>query len=451
MKFLENVFRLLTEHLFRDRIVDTNRRYHFKGGVDMGRVYLCIDLKSFYASVECVARGYDPFKVPLVVADPTRGDGAITLAISPALKELGVKNRCRIFEIPKQIQYEIAMPRMRKYIEVSAQIYGIYLQFMSPDDIHVYSIDEVFIDATPYLKTYNCKATDFAKMLMNAVMAKTGICATAGIGTNLYLAKIAMDIVAKHVPEHIGILTEELYRKLLWNHQPLTDFWGFGHGKTARLAKYGVYDMQGITMLPEALLYKEFGVNAEFIIDHAWGRESCTMADIHNYRGKSRSLSNSQILFSDYDVDGARIVMKEMVENLVLELVEENLYAKGISLYIRYSKDCIPATGGAMKLTQATCSIKKIQEAFGKLFIDKVRIGYGIRQIGISLTNLTYEPDMQLSFFDDPEDEEKEKQMEVAMVDIRTRFGKNALLKGFNLFDKATGIKRNTMVEGHNG
>lgn len=451
MKFLENVFRLLTEHLFRDRIVDTNRRYHFKGGVDMGRVYLCIDLKSFYASVECVARGYDPFKVPLVVADPTRGDGAITLAISPALKELGVKNRCRIFEIPKQIQYEIAMPRMRKYIEVSAQIYGIYLQFMSPDDIHVYSIDEVFIDATPYLKTYNCKATDFAKMLMNAVMAKTGICATAGIGTNLYLAKIAMDIVAKHVPEHIGILTEELYRKLLWNHQPLTDFWGFGHGKTARLAKYGVYDMQGITMLPEALLYKEFGVNAEFIIDHAWGRESCTMADIHNYRGKSRSLSNSQILFSDYDVDGARIVMKEMVENLVLELVEENLYAKGISLYIRYSKDCIPATGGAMKLTQATCSIKKIQEAFGKLFIDKVRIGYGIRQIGISLTNLTYEPDMQLSFFDDPEDEEKEKQMEVAMVDIRTRFGKNALLKGFNLFDKATGIKRNTMVGGHNG
>jgi len=451
MKFLENVFRLLTEHLFRDRIVDTNRRYHFKGGVDMGRVYLCIDLKSFYASVECVARGYDPFKVPLVVADPTRGDGAITLAISPALKELGVKNRCRIFEIPKQIQYEIAMPRMRKYIEVSAQIYGIYLQFMSPDDIHVYSIDEVFIDATPYLKTYNCKATDFAKMLMNAVMVKTGICATAGIGTNLYLAKIAMDIVAKHVPEHIGILTEELYRKLLWNHQPLTDFWGFGHGKAARLAKYGVYDMQGITMLQEALLYKEFGVNAEFIIDHAWGRESCTMADIHNYRGKSRSLSNSQILFSDYDVDGARIVMKEMVENLVLELVEENLYAKGISLYIRYSKDCIPATGGAMKLTQATCSIKKIQEAFGKLFIDKVRIGYGIRQIGISLTNLTYEPDMQLSFFEDPEDEEKEKQMEVAMVDIRTRFGKNALLKGFNLFDKATGIKRNTMVGGHNG
>ena len=417
----------------------------------MGRVYLCIDLKSFYASVECVARGYDPFKVPLVVADPTRGDGAITLAISPALKELGVKNRCRIFEIPKQIQYEIAMPRMRKYIEISAQIYGIYLQFISPDDIHVYSIDEVFIDATPYLKTYNCKAIDFAKMLMNAVMAKTGICATAGIGTNLYLAKIAMDIVAKHVPEHIGILTEELYRKLLWNHQPLTDFWGFGHGKAARLAKYGVYDMQGIAMLPEALLYKEFGVNAEFIIDHAWGRESCTMADIHNYRGKSRSLYNSQILFSDYDVDGARIVMKEMVENLVLELVEENLYAKGISLYIRYSKDCIPATGGAKKLTQTTCSIKKIQEAFGKLFIDKVRIGYGIRQIGISLTNLTYEPDMQLSFFEDPEDEEKEKQMEIAMVDIRTRFGKNALLKGFNIFDKATGMKRNTMVGGHNG
>lgn len=417
----------------------------------MGRVYMCIDLKSFYASVECVARGYDPFQVPLVVADPTRGEGAITLAISPALKELGVKNRCRIFEIPKHIQYDIAMPRMRKYIEVSAQIYGIYLQYISPDDIHVYSIDEVFIDATPYLKTYNCKAKDFAKMLMQAVMDKTGICATAGIGTNLYLAKIAMDIVAKHVPEHIGILTEELYQKCLWKHQPLTDFWNVGRGTAARLAKYGVFDMKGITELPEELLYKEFGVKAIFLIDHAWGREPCTMEQIHNYKGKSRSLSNSQILFEDYDVDSAHIVMKEMVENLVLELVENNLYAKGISLFIRYSKDCIPATGGAMKLEQTTCSIKKIQAAFNSLFIDKVKIGYGIRQIGIQLTDLTYEPDLQLSFFDNVDDDEKERQIEVAMIGIRNRYGKNALLKGFNYLDKATGIKRNMMVGGHNG
>ena len=417
----------------------------------MGNVYMCIDLKSFYASVECVARGYDPFKVNLVVADPTRGEGAITLAISPALKELGVKNRCRIFEIPKHIQYEIAMPRMKKYIEVSAQIYGIYLQFISPDDIHVYSIDEVFIDATPYLKTYNCKAKDFAKMLMQAVMDKTGICATAGIGTNLYLAKIAMDIVAKHVPEHIGILNEELYRKYLWKHQPLTDFWNVGRGTAARLAKYGVYDMQGITQLSEEVLYKEFGVKAVFLIDHAWGREPCTMAEIHNYKVKSRSLSNSQILFEDYDVDSARIVMKEMVENLVLELVENDLYAKGISLYIRYTKDCIPSTGGSKKLEQTTCSIKKIQAAFDSLFMDKVKIGYGIRQIGISLNNLTYEPDMQLSFFDDIEDEEKERKVETAMVGIRNKYGKNALLKGFNLYEKATGIKRNTMVGGHNG
>lgn len=399
----------------------------------MGNVYMCIDLKSFYASVECVARGYDPFKVNLVVADPTRGEGAITLAISPALKELGVKNRCRIFEIPKHIQYEIAMPRMKKYIEVSAQIYGIYLQFISPDDIHVYSIDEVFIDATPYLKTYNCKAKDFAKMLMQAVMDKTGICATAGIGTNLYLAKIAMDIVAKHVPEHIGILNEELYRKYLWKHQPLTDFWNVGRGTAARLAKYGVYDMQGITQLSEEVLYKEFGVKAVFLIDHAWGREPCTMAEIHNYKGKSRSLSNSQILFEDYDVDSARIVMKEMVENLVLELVENDLYAKGISLYIRYTKDCIPSTGGSKKLELTTCSIKKIQAAFDSLFMDKVKIGYGIRQIGISLNNLTYEPDLQLSFFDDIEDEEKERKVETAMVGIRNKYGKNALLKDFNL------------------
>ncbi len=417
----------------------------------MGNVYMCIDLKSFYASVECVARGYDPFKVPLVVADPTRGDGAITLAISPALKELGVKNRCRIYEIPKHIQYEIAMPRMRKYMEVSAQIYGIYLQFISPDDIHVYSIDEVFIDATPYLRTYNCTPKEFAKKLMQAVMDKTGICATAGIGTNLYLAKIAMDIVAKHVPEHIGVLNEAMYRKYLWNHQPLTDFWNVGRGTARRLAKYGVFDMKGITELPEEVVYNEFGVKGAFLIDHAWGREPCTMEQIHNYRGKSRSLSNSQILFEDYDIDGARIVMKEMVENLVLELVENNLYAKGISLFIGYSKDCIPSTGGSMKLSQATCSIKKIQAAFNSLFIDKVKIGYGIRQIGISLADLTYEPDMQLSFFEEPEDDEKEKHIETAMIDIRNKYGKNAMLRGFNFLDKATGIKRNTMVGGHNG
>ncbi|WP_028515168.1 DNA repair protein [Ruminococcus flavefaciens] len=417
----------------------------------MGRVYMCIDLKSFYASVECVARGYDPFEVPLVVADPTRGEGAITLAISPALKELGVKNRCRIFEIPKHIQYEIAMPRMKKYIEVSAQIYGIYLQFISPDDIHVYSIDEVFIDATPYLKTYNCSAKEFAKKLMQAVMDKTGICATAGIGTNLYLAKIAMDIVAKHVSEHIGVLNEAMYRKYLWKHQPLTDFWNVGRGTATRLAKYGVYDMEGITELPEELLYKEFGVKAVFLIDHAWGRETCTMEQIHNYKGKSRSLSNSQILFEDYDVDGAHIVMKEMVENLVLELVENNLYAKGISLFMRYSKDCIPSTGGTVKLEQTTNSIKKIQAAFDNLFMDKVKIGYGIRQIGIQLTDLTYEPDLQLSFFEDVDDAEKEQQIEVAMIGIRNRYGKNALLKGFNFLNKATGIKRNMMVGGHNG
>lgn len=417
----------------------------------MGNVYMCIDLKSFYASVECVARGYDPFKVPLVVADPTRGDGAITLAISPALKELGVKNRCRIYEIPKHIQYEIAMPRMRKYMEVSAQIYGIYLQYISPDDIHVYSIDEVFIDATPYLRTYNCTPKELAKKLMQAVMDKTGICATAGIGTNLYLAKIAMDIVAKHVPEHIGVLNEAMYRKYLWTHQPLTDFWNVGHGTARRLAKYGVFDMKGVTELPEEVIYNEFGVKGAFLIDHAWGREPCTMEQIHNYRGKSRSLSNSQILFEDYDVDGARVVMKEMVENLVLELVENNLYAKGISLFIGYSKDCIPSTGGSMKLNQATCSIKKIQAAFNSLFIDKVKIGYGIRQIGISLADLTYEPDMQLSFFEDPEDDEKEKHIETAMIDIRNKYGKNAMLRGFNFLDKATGIKRNTMVGGHNG
>ncbi len=417
----------------------------------MERIYLCIDLKSFYASVECVARGYDPFRVNLVVADPSRGSGAITLAISPAMKALGVKSRSRLFEIPKSIKYEIAVPQMRKYMEVSAQIYGVYLRYISPDDIHVYSIDEVFIDVTPYLRTYRKTPREIAQMLMDAVMEETGICATAGIGTNLYLAKVAMDIVAKHVPGHIGVLNEGMYRKYMWSHQPLTDFWGFGRGTVRRLAKFGVCDMRGIAEMPEQALYKEFGVKAEFIIDHAWGREPCTMEDIHRYEPKSHSLSNSQILFSDYCAGDALVVMKEMVENLVLEMVGNGLYAGGISLFIRYSKDCIPASGGSAKLPQATCSIKKIRAEFERIFGEKVEPDHSIRQIGIALTELTAECGRQLNFFDDFNEDVREERLESAVVSIRRRYGKNALLKGLNYLGCATGRMRNTLVGGHKG
>ena len=253
------------------------------------KTYLCIDLKTFYASVECIDRGLDPFLTKLVVADPTRGDTTICLAISPAMKALGVRNRCRIFEIPRGIEYIKAMPRMRRYMEVSARIYGIYLRYVSPDDIHPYSIDECFIDATPYLKLYDIDARSFAEKLMSEVRRDTGVCATAGIGPNLFLAKVALDITAKHVADNIGVLDEESFRAQIWPHRPITDIWGIGPGIAARLAKYHVYDLMGVAALDEQILYREFGVNAEYLIDHAFGREPTTIAEIQAYRPAASS------------------------------------------------------------------------------------------------------------------------------------------------------------------
>ena len=290
-------------------------------------IFMCIDLKSFFASVECADRGIDPFTTNLVVSDPSRGNGAICLAITPAMKALGIRNRCRIFEIPPGVQYITALPRMKRYMEVSAQVYGVYLRYISPEDIHVYSIDECFIDATPYLAMYNTSPKQLAQTLMNAVFEETHICATAGVGTNLFLAKVALDITAKHVPDHIGWLDEKEFREKLWSHRPITDFWNVGSGVARRLAKYGVYDMGGVAKMNEDILYKEFGVNAEFLIDHAHGREPCTMAEIHAYESKTKSLSNGQILFEDYSADNAFIVMKEMADTLILELVEKKLAA----------------------------------------------------------------------------------------------------------------------------
>ena len=231
------------------------------------KVYCCIDLKSFFASVEAVDRGLDPFTTNLVVADSSRGKGSICLAITPAMKALGIKNRCRIFEIPEHVEYISAMPRMKRYMEVSSQIYGIYLKFISPDDIHVYSIDECFIDITSYISLYGKTPKEIANMLMNEVMEETGICATAGIGTNMFLAKVALDITAKKAPDHIGYLDEELFKNEIWNHKPITDIWNIGKGIASRLAKYGVYDLKGVTGMSEQTLYREFGVNAEYLIE----------------------------------------------------------------------------------------------------------------------------------------------------------------------------------------
>ena len=278
------------------------------------RVYFVIDMKSFFASVECAERGLDAMTTKLVVADKERSETTICLAVSPAMKKLGVKNRCRLYEIPKDIEYEIAPPRMKKYIEYAAEIYGIYLKYIDKSEIHVYSIDECIIDATDYLKIYNLKAKEFAQKLMNEINDKLHIPSSAGIGSNMYLAKIALDITAKHSPDRIGWLTQEKFIKTLWNHKPLTDFWGISTGISTRLAKYGIYDMEGISKADEDLLYKEFGINAELIIDHSNGIEPCLMSDIKDYKGKTKSISSSQILPCNYNFKDAKLVMREMVD-----------------------------------------------------------------------------------------------------------------------------------------
>lgn len=265
-----------------------------------GRTYMCIDLKSFYASVECVELGKDPMTTNLVVADRERSEKTICLAISPSMKKLGIKNRCRLFEIPKNVKYICAPPRMKKYIEYSAEVYGIYLKYIAKEDIHVYSIDEAFMDVTDYLPLYKMTARELAERMMADVKQELGITATAGIGSNLYLAKVALDITAKHVEDNIGYLNEELFRETLWRYQPLTDFWRIGNGTVRRLNSVGIMNMEDIAHADEDLLYKLFGVDAELLIDHAWGKECVTMADIKNYKPHSSSISSGQVLSRDY-------------------------------------------------------------------------------------------------------------------------------------------------------
>lgn len=335
------------------------------------RVYLCIDLKSFYASVECVERGLDPFEINLVVADPDRGGGAITLAVTPAIKKLGVPSRGRIYEIPEGIEYIIARPRMKLYMEYSAEIYSIFLKYVAPEDIHVYSIDESFLDVTPYLHYYDLSVKQLAKTIIDDVFDQTGITATVGIGTNLFLTKVALDITAKHSPDNMGYLDEDLFKQLLWHHTPITDFWMIGPGTARRLEKLGIYDLYGITRFPEGILYKEFGVNAEYLIDHAWGREPVLISDIKAYKPTSNSISNSQILFEDYNANDAYLILKEMVDSNVLDLTEKHLVTDHISLFIGYSKDKRKPSRGSRKITNRTNSYRILMEEFRLLYAKK--------------------------------------------------------------------------------
>lgn len=415
------------------------------------KIYMCIDLKSFFASVECVDMGLDPFTTNLVVADPARGSGAICLAITPAMKALGIRNRCRVFEIPQGVEYITAKPRMKRYMEVSADIYEEYLKYISAEDIHIYSIDECFIDATPYLKMYQKTPRQLAVMLMQAVFERTKICATAGVGTNLFLAKVALDVTAKHAPDHIGMLGEQQFKERIWYHLPLTDIWGIGKRTEERLNKLGAYNLFDVTRVDEKLLYKEFGVNAQLLIDHAHGREPCTMAQIRSYTAQSHSISNGQILFEDYSYDDAFTVMKEMVENLVLELVEKQLAADSISLSVGYSKDIKPRTGATRKLGVVTGSYSKLSEQFERAFAETTRRDTPIRSINIALGGVVDEVYSTIDLFTDTQAEEREHSMQQAILEIKHKYGKNALIRGMSLRDKATGRQRNNMIGGHNG
>lgn len=415
------------------------------------RTYLCIDMKSFYASVECAERNISPFETNLVVADESRGKGAITLAISPKLKSLGVKNRCRLFEIPKDIDYIIAKPRMSLYIKYCADIFEIYLDYFSQDDIHQYSIDEAFIDVTDYLSIYKLTAKQLAKKLINEIATRTHIPATCGIGTNLFLAKVALDITAKHCKDHIGELTEETFKETLWEHRPITDFWNIANGTANRLARFGIYDLKGVANAPEEILYRHFGKNAKILIDHANGKESCTIADIKKYKSKSKSISNSQILFSDYEYDKAKIVIQEMALNGCQRLIREHLIASHVGIFVGYSKDVIPASGGTKKLLNSTNLYSFIREYVDELFEETTAKDVPIRRLGISFSGLADESAEGYDLFTDFEAIEKERRLEHAVLEIKDRFGKNAMLRAFDLQEGATQVERNKLIGGHNG
>ena len=413
------------------------------------RTYFCIDLKSFYASVECVERGQDPFKYNLVVADSSRGDGAICLAVSPALKSLGIGGRCRLFEIPKDVDFVIAKPRMKLYMQYSSEIYAVYLSFFCKEDIHVYSVDECFVDVTEYLSLYNMHPRELAEKFVSEIYKKTSITAAVGIGSNLFLAKVALDVSAKHSKNFIGYLDLSLFKETIWHHKPLSDIWNVGKGISKRLEKYGIYDLYGIATCNEDLLYREFGINAELLIDHARGEEPCTIKDIHNYKSKNNSLSNSQILFENYSQSDAKIVLREMVYQMSLNMVEKNLVCNSISLGLGYADRLIPTSGGMQKINEYTNSYSVLLDEFNKLFDKLATKGYLIRKISIGCNNVIEEFYTMYDLFSGKEKVFKENQVAKSVIEIKKKHGKNSILKGLNFVDKATAIERNKMIGGH--
>ena len=473
------------------------------------RIYIAIDLKSFYASVECVERKLDPLTANLVVADESRTAKTICLAVSPSLKAYGIPGRARLFEVIQKakkynLEYIAAPPRMALYMQYSTRIYGIYLKYIAPEDIHVYSVDEVFMDVTQYLKLYNMDARSLAEKIINDVLSQTGITATAGIGTNLYLCKVAMDIVAKHIePDENGVriayLDEKLYREKLWSHTPITDFWRVGKGYATKLKAHGIYTMGDIARCSigkdgdfynEDLLYKLFGINAELLIDHAWGYEPCTIEEIKKYKPRNNSLSSGQVLHEPYDYEKTRLIIKEMTDLLVLQLVDkalitdqivitigydiENLtnekiknYYKGEITTDHYGRKVPKHAHGTINLKRYTSSTVLIMEAALKLYDDIIDRNLLVRRINITANHVVgekYEQPKeqyeQLELFVDYEEKEKqeekenlelekERKLQHALLDVKKKYGKNAILRGMNLEEGATARQRNNQIGGH--
>ena len=485
------------------------------------RSYVAIDLKSFYASVECIERGLDPLTTNLVVADASRTEKTICLAVSPSLKAYGIPGRARLFEVVQKVRevnrsrkpgtpeltYITATPRMSLYVKYSTMIYQVYLRYVAPEDIHVYSIDEVFMDVTAYLKTYRMTAWELARKMVREVLAETGITATAGIGTNLYLCKIAMDIVAKHAPAdadgvRMASLDEMSYRRLLWDHQPLTDFWRVGRGYARRLSEVGLFTMGDIARCSlgketefynEDLLYRIFGINAELLIDHAWGWEPTTIADIKNYKPENNSISSGQVLQCPYPYDKARIVVREMAELLSLDLVAKKLVTDQLVLTVGYDVENLtdPAkraryqgevtadfygrlvpkhAHGTENLDGFTSSTRKIVEGTLAIFDRQLDPALTVRRLNLTACHVVDEKKAaeeekyeQLELFKDygltAEQKEREakqeerlareKKMQEAILNLQKRYGKNAVLKGMDLEEGATTRERNGQIGGH--
>ena len=497
------------------------------------RACIAIDLKSFYASVECVSRGLDPLCTNLVVADESRTEKTICLAVSPSLKSFGISGRARLFEVlsrlkevnaerlrkaPKhqftgsssdirelrkdpslKVDFLIAVPRMAEYMRISSEIISVYLNYIAPEDMHVYSVDEVFLEATPYLNTYGLTPHELAVKMIHEVLQKTGITATAGIGTNLYLAKIAMDIEAKHIePDDKGVRIAELdemsYRRLLWEHKPLRDFWRVGPAYERKLHENGLYTMGDIARCSlgkpqdfhnEDLLYRLFGVNAELLIDHAWGYEPCTIADIKAYKPENNSIGSAQVLRQPYDAKKTRIILQEMADSLVLSLVDKGLLTDQIVVHINYDKENAEASQefqgeikedrygrkvpkdahGSVNLGRFSSSTRLITQKTLELYDDIMDTRMTVRRLSITANNVkegteTLETERQLDLFSDPDEVlegqkneqekiDKEKRLQQAELAIKKRFGKNALIRGLNLQEGATGIERNKQTGGH--